>query len=92
MRRKPRSRMTEANRIAATTTDAPAMRLNQQGAEAPPTALVTFAEELGRLLARRLLNVPGRRRGYSLPEILLGASAMAVVWILIARTLGWLVR
>ncbi len=56
----------------------------------PDTALIDIAEELGRLLARRLLADPGRRRGYSLVEILLGATVMVVMWVLIARLLGWL--
>ena len=54
-------------------------------------ALVALAEELGRLLARRELSQLRNRRGYGLPELLLGASVMAVVSILIARTPGWLV-
>ena len=89
MKGRARARMTEANFVAATTDPAP-MRLDQQGAEPSPAALVTFAEELGRLLARRLLDVPGSRRGYSIPEILLGASVMAFIWILVAQALGLL--
>lgn len=39
--------------------------------------LNTIAEELGRLLARSLLA--DRRKGFSLPELLIGATLMAVV-------------
>jgi len=55
-------------------------------------ALLDLAEELGRLLARRELARPNRRRGYSLPELLLGAAVMALAWLLVSRFLGWLPR
>jgi len=55
-----------------------------------PTALLDLAEELGRLLARRELAPPNRRRGYSLPELLLGAAVVALAWVLVARALGLL--
>ena len=56
----------------------------------PPASacLGNFAEELGRVLARRLLAVPDMRRGYSLPELLLGAVGLALLWLLIVRGLG----
>ena len=57
------------------------------GAVAP---LHDLAEELGRLLARRELARSNGRRGYSLPQILIGASVLAVLWILVARSLGLL--
>jgi hypothetical protein len=53
-------------------------------------ALLDLAEELGRLLARRELAKPSNRRGYSLPELLLGAAVMALAWVLVARALGLL--
>ena len=83
---------TGANGVAAATKDAPAMRPDQQVAEASPAALVTFAEELGRLVARRELGNTRNRRGYGLPELLLGASVMAYLWVLVARVLGWLLH
>ena len=60
--------------------------------EAATAGLVALAEELGRLLARRELALRRNRRGYSLPELIYGAFVMAVVWILIARTLGGFVH
>ena len=50
---------------------------------------MTLAEDLGRLLARRELAKVKDRRGYGLPEFLLGLSIMAIMWILISRALGW---
>ena len=55
-------------------------------------ALLDLAEELGRLLARRELARPNGRRGYSLPELFLGAAVMALVWLLVLRFSGWLPR
>ena len=65
---------------------------HQERLDASPTAerLVAFAEELGRLLARRELAKIGSRRAYSMAELVLGASVMATAWVLIARALGWL--
>ena len=51
--------------------------------------LIALAEELGRLLARRVLS-DRDRRGYGLHELLLGAAMMALTWIFVARLLGWL--
>ena len=85
---KRRATIAEAKRLAVTTADAPTMQANQPPAGALPTALVTLAEELGRLVARRELVQVKSRRGYSLPELLLGASIMALLWILVARALG----
>ena len=52
--------------------------------------LIAFAEELGRLLARREVLMSRSRRAYALPELLFGAGVMTAVWVLIARALGWL--
>ena len=87
---KRRATMTEAKRVAVTTADAPTMQADQPGAGASHTALVTLAEELGRLLARRELARPDRRRGYSLPELLVGALIFILLWVLIGRFLDWL--
>ena len=62
----------------------------QPAAGAATARLVVLAEELGRLLARRELARPDHRRGYSLPEALIGATVAAFVWILIAKSLGLL--
>ena len=51
-------------------------------------ALIALAEELGRVLARRELARVDRRRGYSLVELIIGAAAMAELWILMVRLLG----
>lgn len=64
--------------------------MEQPAAGAASAALMALAEELGRLLARRELADIRNRRGYTLPELLLGMSVMAVVWILIAGALSWL--
>ena len=58
----------------------------------PLAALTALADELGRLLAQRELAKVRDRRAYALPELLLGASVMAVVMALIARAVGWLVH
>ncbi len=92
MGRRARATMTGANGVAVTTTGAPAMRLDQQGAEASPAALVTFAEEFGTLLARQLLAGPNRRRGYSLPEELVGLAFNAVMLLLAYCLMAWLRR
>lgn len=55
----------------------------------PTQPLISLAEELGRLLARRLRS-DGNRRGYGLPELLLGAAVMALTLIFVARLLAWL--
>ena len=52
-------------------------------------AVNAFAEELGRLLARRLLADTDRRKGYSLIELLWGAAVMALLVSLAARSFGW---
>lgn len=91
MRPKASAITTEAS-AAATTTDAPTLQLDQRAGEASPAALVTFAEEFARLLARRLLADLDRRRGYSLPEFLLGALILALVMLLAVRGLGLVPR
>ena len=92
MRRKEKTTLFEASDAVATTTNAQTMPLNQHAAEVPPAALVAFAEELGRLLARRLLADLDCRRGYSLPESLLGAVTLVLLLLLAARGLGLLPR
>ena len=77
--------------VAATVAEASSSRADRHAVEAPSAPLLALAEELGRLLARRLLTDQGRR-GYSLPELLFGAVVVAIVWVLIARTLGLLVH
>ena len=52
-------------------------------------ALISAGEELGRLLARRLLADTGPRRGYSLIELVWGATVIAALVLLAARLLGW---
>ncbi len=65
-------------------------QVEQPAAGAASAALLALAEELGRLLARRELTAIRNRRGYTLPELLLGLSVMVVVWILIAGALSWI--
>lgn len=53
------------------------------------TELISFAAEFGRLLARRLLADTGPRRGYSLIELMWGATVIAALVLLAARLFGW---
>ena len=55
-------------------------------------ALDGFAEELGRLLARRELARLSRRRGYSFVEQLFGIATAALTWLLLGRALGGFLR
>ena len=84
-----KARTAGANRGLVSVTDASSSKADRHGVDAPLAALVALAEELGRLLARRELAKVRDRRGYELPELMLGVSVMAVVWVLIARALGW---
>ena len=92
MRRKAKTTLFKASDAVVTTTNAQTMPLNQQAAEVPPAALVGFADVLGRLLARRSRADLDRRRGYSLPELLLGAVMLALVMLLAVRGLGLIPR
>lgn len=58
--------------------------------QASDAALLALAEELGRLAAR--LQCKPTRQGYSLPELLFGAAATALFWILVSRWLCWIPR
>lgn len=69
-----------------------AARQDHPGVLSTSEAVVSLAEELGRLLARRLLADPGRRRGYSLAEVILGAAVMALMLVVIARASGLISR
>ncbi len=88
MARKARSNSPRTGGGEANVAAPPEAKQSAGGAAA--AGLVVLAEELGRLLARRELARPDRRRGYSLPEALIGATVAAFVWILIAKSLGLL--
>ena len=74
----------ESGAIAATAAQ-------QAPSGAVPTSgnLISVAEELGRLLARRLLADSAPRRGYSLIELAFGAVILALLLVLTARLLEW---
>ena len=88
MTTKAGTKLSRASCGAATAAGPP--QVEQPAAGAASAALIALAEELGRLLARRELAAIRNRRGYGLPELLLGLSVMAVVWVLIAGALSWL--
>ena len=82
-------KVSRAGGSGTTTSDPPQAHPTEAGAIS--AALLTLAEEFGRLLARRELATIRGRRAYALPELLLGASVMALIWVWVARALGWLV-
>ncbi len=92
MSRRVKPKIAAAISGAGQATESSKAQAGRHAVEKSPAALVDLAEELGRLLARRLLADPGSRRGYSLPETLIGATIMAMMWFLIARTLSWFIR
>lgn len=67
----------------------PATRQDHPSVSSTSEALIALAEEFGRLLARQELARPYRRRGSSLPEVLVGAVIMALFWLLVAHLLSW---
>lgn len=87
MGRKTRATIVRADRVPVDTAKRSAPQADLPLPFADTAALIGLAEELGRLLARRELSKSGGRRAYSLPELLLGATAMVLICILIARLL-----
>ena len=57
-----------------------------------PEALLAFAEELGRMVARQLSADPNRRRGYALPQLLIGLTFNAAMMVIAYWLLAWLRR
>lgn len=70
----------------------PTTRQVHLGAPPAPAALLAVAEELGRLMARRLLTSSDYRKGYSLPKSLIGLTFNAVMLLLAYYLIAWLRR
>lgn len=73
----------EPRAIAAT-----AAQQNSSSVVPSSDGLMAVADELGRLLARRLLADSAPRRGYSLIELAFGSAILALLIVLVARLLG----
>lgn len=90
MRRRAEKSSVRAKAHGRSGTTSSVAELENPSAPPTPEALIAFAEEFGRLLARQLLTDPSRRRGYGLPLGLVGLIVTAILSLVVAQVLCWL--
>ena len=92
MRKKTGATSIQAVRDGQGGITSPARQHGHPNVPSAPESLIAFAEEFGRMIAGQLLADPNRRRGYSLPEGLVGLAFNSIMLLLGYCLMAWVRR